>query len=44
MGTVTLTTVNATVVEGSFDLVFNTDHLTGTFSAPACNVPSTNGC
>lgn len=44
-GTVTLTAVNTSAIEGSFDLIFpGGDHATGTFSAPACNVPSSNGC
>ena len=35
-GTVTFTRVDECAVTGSFDLVFNADHVTGTFSAPVC--------
>jgi hypothetical protein len=43
-GTVTLTAASGAFVEGSFDLHFaNGDHLSGTFSAPMCDVnPFTN--
>jgi hypothetical protein len=37
-GTITLSSVSATEIAGSFDLTFSGgDHLTGTFSAPVCN-------
>ena len=37
-GTIILTTVSASMLEGSFDLTFaNGDHLTGSFQAPVCN-------
>ncbi|MGH7271311.1 MAG: hypothetical protein ACREJ3_12860 [Polyangiaceae bacterium] len=39
-GTILLTRVDPTVVEGSFDLTFDgTDHLVGSFSAPVCDTP-----
>jgi hypothetical protein len=37
-GTITYTTVTSTLVEGSYDLWFNSDHVTGTFSAPVCTL------
>jgi hypothetical protein len=38
-GTIVLDTVTSTLVTGSFDLTFSgTDHVTGNFSAPVCNV------
>jgi hypothetical protein len=38
-GTVALTSVTATEIQGSFDLGFATsDHVTGSFSAPVCTV------
>jgi hypothetical protein len=40
-GTITLTSVTASSIVGSFDLSFpNNDHLTGMFSSPICNPPS----
>lgn len=33
-GTITLTNMNTALVEGSYDLYFGSDHVTGTFSAP----------
>jgi hypothetical protein len=41
-GTVTLTRVD-TVVEGSYDLAFGSDHLTGHFSVPHCDGVSLGG-
>jgi hypothetical protein len=39
-GTVTLTTVTATQVEGAFNVMFpGGDHLAGSFSLPVCTVP-----
>jgi hypothetical protein len=35
-GTITLTEKTATRVQGSFDLLFGTDHVTGSFDARAC--------
>ncbi len=35
-GTITLTKVGGSDVEGSFDLVFKSGHLTGTFTASLC--------
>jgi hypothetical protein len=35
-GTVTFSTVDACGVTGSFDVTLNSDHVTGTFSAPTC--------
>ena len=35
-GTITFTRVDDCAVTGSFDLMFNTDHVTGTFAAPVC--------
>jgi hypothetical protein len=37
-GTVTVTTITDTVVEGSYDLYFGSDHLTGSFVAPRAGV------
>ncbi len=43
-GTVTISSVGSSV-NGSFDLMFGTDHLTGTFSAPVCvYTPADAGC
>jgi hypothetical protein len=40
-GSVTLTTVSPSEVAGRFDVMFPSgDHLTGTFDAPVCTVPS----
>jgi hypothetical protein len=39
-GTVTFTRVDSCGVVGTFDLTFNADHVTGSFSAPVCaNLP-----
>jgi hypothetical protein len=35
-GTITYTTMSSTLAEGSYDLYFGTEHVTGTFSAPKC--------
>jgi hypothetical protein len=35
-GTVTFTRMDATQYEGSYDLAFGTDHITGSFIAPWC--------
>jgi hypothetical protein len=50
-GTITFETVSATELSGSFDVTLDGgDHLTGTFSAPVCNLASaaypqpTTGC
>lgn len=47
-GSITYTTVNDTLVAGSYDLYFNSDHVTGTFSAPVCTLcaarPSRSSC
>lgn len=45
-GTVTLSRVDPTVIEGSFDVVmYSGAHLVGTFRAPICNVTfHTSGC
>lgn len=47
-GSITYTTVNDTLVEGTYDLWFGSDHVTGTFSAPHCTLcaprPSTQTC
>jgi len=42
-GTITFTQVDACGVVGSFDLMFNTDHVTGTFNAPACTAAPDGG-
>ncbi|MGD0528252.1 MAG: hypothetical protein ABSE49_24165 [Polyangiaceae bacterium] len=42
-GTVTLSVVNGTSIEGSFDVTFGSDHVSGTFDAPVCAVPTTTG-
>jgi hypothetical protein len=42
-GSVTLDTVSATAVTGTFDMTFASgDHLAGQFDAPVCNVDITN--
>jgi hypothetical protein len=39
-GTITFTRADDCAVEGSFDLMFNTDHVTGSFTSPVCaNTP-----
>lgn len=47
-GSITYTTVNDTLVEGTYDLWFGSDHVTGTFSAPHCTLcaprPNTQTC
>jgi hypothetical protein len=35
-GTITFTRVDDCAVTGTFDLTFNTDHVTGSFAAPVC--------
>jgi hypothetical protein len=35
-GTVTLTRADSTAYEGSYDLMFGSDHVTGSFAAPWC--------
>ncbi len=35
-GTVTVTQADACGLQGTFDVTFNSDHITGTFTAPAC--------
>jgi hypothetical protein len=42
-GSVTLTTVSASTVAGTFDLTFGSDHLTGSFSAPICSYTTADG-
>jgi hypothetical protein len=39
-GSVTVTKADACSVAGTFDVTFGTDHITGTFTAPACAPPS----
>jgi hypothetical protein len=41
-GTVTISSVGSSV-NGSFDLMFDSDHLTGTFSAPICSFSLSDG-
>lgn len=47
-GSITYTTVTDTLVEGTYDLWFGSDRVTGTFSAPHCTLcaprPSTQTC
>lgn len=47
-GSITYTTVTDTSVEGTYDLWFGSDHVTGTFSAPHCTLcsprPNTQTC
>jgi hypothetical protein len=38
-GTITFRRVDATWIEGMFDAAFGTDRVTGTFSAPVCDLP-----
>ena len=42
-GTITITSVDACGIVGSYDLTLNNDHVTGTFTAPNCNDPSDGG-
>ncbi len=35
-GTITITSVDACGIVGSYDLTLNNDHVTGTFTAPSC--------
>ncbi len=35
-GMVTITQIDSTQIVGSLDLTFNTDHVTGSFTAPVC--------
>lgn len=42
-GTVTFTRVDDCAVTGTFDLMFNTDHVTGSFAAPVCAVTPDGG-
>jgi len=45
-GTVTVTQVNATEIDGTFDLFMDsatTGHITGTFSAPSCAAAESDG-
>ncbi len=41
-GSVVVTSVAPTIT-GTFDLFFNSDHVTGTFDAPICSRQSTDG-
>ncbi|HEV2755605.1 MAG TPA: hypothetical protein VG318_07495 [Actinomycetota bacterium] len=47
-GSITYMTVTDTLVEGTYDLWFGPDHVTGTFSAPHCTLcaprPNTQTC
>jgi hypothetical protein len=36
-GSITYAVVSATTIQGSFDLVFGSEHVTGRFAAPVCN-------
>lgn len=40
----TLTRVDASGVAGTFDLIFQNDHLTGSFDAPSCTAPGESTC
>lgn len=42
-GTITITSVDACGITGSYDLTLNSDHVTGAFTAPSCNNPSDGG-
>jgi hypothetical protein len=42
-GSVHVTQANACGATGTFDLVLNSDHVTGSFVAPTCNPVSTDG-
>jgi hypothetical protein len=41
---VTLTQVDSCEVAGTFDVMIETDHLTGSFTAPSCTMPGDGGC
>jgi hypothetical protein len=43
-GTVNVSSVDASGVAGTFDIVFEPDHLTGSFDAPTCNMPGNGKC
>jgi hypothetical protein len=47
-GTVTIATVSATAITGSYDVTFGADHVTGTFTAGNCpalaTLPDSPGC
>lgn len=40
-GTVTITSIEAATIEGTFDLTFDADHVEGSFSAALCSNSST---
>ena len=42
-GTITITSVDACGIVGSYDLMLNNDHVTGTFTAPNCDNPADGG-
>ena len=42
-GTITFTRVDDCAVTGTFDLMFNSDHATGSFSAPVCGAAPDGG-
>jgi hypothetical protein len=43
-GSVTITKSDGCVVEGTFDVTLNNDHVTGSFKAPWCAMASGSGC
>jgi|HubBroStandDraft_1064217.scaffolds.fasta_scaffold06692_11 hypothetical protein len=42
-GSVHVTQANACGATGTFDLVLDSDHVTGSFAAPTCNPAATDG-
>jgi hypothetical protein len=43
-GSLTLTQVDSCDVAGTFDVMIETDHLTGSFTALSCTMPGDGGC
>jgi hypothetical protein len=41
-GTIVYATVSATTIQGTFDVTFGTDRVTGRFTAPLCNAHTSN--
>ena len=42
-GSVTITRADSCGVVGTFDLTFGNDHVTGSFTAPTCTIPPSDG-
>ncbi len=43
-GTVNFTCVDGNAVDGTFDIMFGTDHVTGSFDAPLCGSTMSTSC